>query len=91
MLILGGLLVSLFVPRRRMWVKAVTKADGRVVLEYAALARGEDPGLEDAVTGFADKHAGHERLRVEPVETRARNRPCRFRRAHPQRRHFDVR
>lgn len=57
-LILGGLLVSLFVPRRRMWVKAVTKPDGRVVLEYAALARGEDPGLEDAVTGFADKHAG---------------------------------
>lgn len=57
-LILGGLLVSLFVPRRRMWVKAVTKSDGRVVLEYAALARGEDPGLEDAVTGFADKHAG---------------------------------
>jgi cytochrome c biogenesis protein len=29
-----------------------------VVLEYAALARGEDPGLEDAVTAFADKHAG---------------------------------
>ena len=57
-LILGGLLVSLFVPRRRMWVKAVTKPDGRVVLEYAALARGEDPGLADAVTGFADKHAG---------------------------------
>ena len=57
-LILGGLLVSLFVPRRRMWVKAVTRPDGRVVLEYAALARGEDPGLEDAVTAFADKHAG---------------------------------
>jgi cytochrome c biogenesis protein len=57
-LILGGLLVSLFVPRRRMWVKAVTRADGRVVLQYAALARGEDPGLEDAVTAFADKHAG---------------------------------
>ncbi|MEF3402660.1 cytochrome c biogenesis protein ResB [Agromyces sp. CCNWLW203] len=57
-LILGGLLVSLFVPRRRMWVKAVTRPDGRVVLEYAALARGEDPGLEEAVTGFADKHAG---------------------------------
>lgn len=57
-LILGGLLVSLFVPRRRMWVKAVTKPDGRVVLEYAALARGEDPGLEEAVTSFADKHAG---------------------------------
>ena len=57
-LILGGLLVSLFVPRRRMWVKAATRPDGSVVLEYAGLARGEDPGLEDAVTAFADKHAG---------------------------------
>ena len=56
-LILAGLLVSLFVPRRRMWVKAATHADGRVVLEYAALARGEDPGLEAAVSAFADRHA----------------------------------
>jgi len=57
-LIIAGLLVSLFVPRRRMWVKAVRRPDGAVVLEYAGLARGEDPGLEDAVASFADKHAG---------------------------------
>jgi cytochrome c biogenesis protein len=57
-LILAGLLVSLFVPRRRMWVKAARRPDGTVVLEYAGLARGEDPGLEDAVAAFADKHAG---------------------------------
>lgn len=57
-LIVAGLLVSLFVPRRRMWVKAARRADGTVVLEYAGLARGEDPGLEDAVSAFADKHAG---------------------------------
>lgn len=57
-LIILGLLVSLFVPRRRMWVKAARRPDGTVVLEYAGLARGEDPGLEDAVTAFADKHAG---------------------------------
>jgi cytochrome c biogenesis protein len=50
-LILGGLLVSLFVPRRRMWVKAV---DGR--LEYAGLARGEDPTLEAAVADLARRH-----------------------------------
>lgn len=56
-LIIAGLLVSLFVPRRRMWVKAVQR-DGAVVLEYAGLARGEDPGLEDAVASFADRHAG---------------------------------
>ena len=50
-LILGGLLISLFVPRRRMWVKAV---DGR--LEYAGLARGEDPTLEAAVADLARRH-----------------------------------
>jgi cytochrome c biogenesis protein len=50
-LILGGLLVSLFVPRRRMWVKAVA---GR--LEYAGLARGEDPTLEAAVADLARRH-----------------------------------
>ncbi|WP_436407429.1 cytochrome c biogenesis protein ResB [Agromyces litoreus] len=58
LLILGGLLLSLFVPRRRMWVTATTRADGRTVLEYAGLARGDDPGLERAVEEFADAHAG---------------------------------
>jgi cytochrome c biogenesis protein len=54
-LILGGLLVSLFVPRRRMWVKAA--ADGRGArLEYAGLARGEDPTLEAAVAELARRH-----------------------------------
>ncbi|WP_052460658.1 cytochrome c biogenesis protein ResB [Microbacterium gorillae] len=54
-LALGGLLLALFIPRRRLWVRATPK-DGRVVLEYAGLARGEDPQLGAAVTAFADKH-----------------------------------
>ncbi|WP_448006899.1 cytochrome c biogenesis protein ResB [Agromyces bauzanensis] len=66
MLILAGLLVSLFVPRRRMWVKAARRPDGSVVLEYAGLARGEDPGLEDAVAAFADKHSGTADARANP-------------------------
>ena len=57
-LIIGGLLLSLFIPRRRMWVKAVTRPDGTTVLEYAGLARGDDPGLERAVEDFADEHSG---------------------------------
>ena len=56
-LVLGGLLTSLFVPRRRLWVKAVDQADGSVRLEYAGLARGEDPALEAAVTSLADRHS----------------------------------
>jgi cytochrome c biogenesis protein len=51
-----GLLAALFVPRRRMWVKATVK--GRtIVLEYAGLARGEDPTLAAAVEQVADRHA----------------------------------
>lgn len=54
-----GLLTALFVPRRRVWVKASVRddADGRVLdLEYAGLARGEDPALRAAVTQVADRH-----------------------------------
>ncbi|MGN6273980.1 MAG: cytochrome c biogenesis protein ResB [Protaetiibacter sp.] len=65
LLILGGLLVSLFVPRRRMWVKAT--ADGEQVrLEYAGLARGEDPGLADAVADIARRHAERLERRMNP-------------------------
>ncbi|HKT56085.1 MAG TPA: cytochrome c biogenesis protein ResB [Microbacterium sp.] len=52
---IAGLLLALFVPRRRMWVKA-TRADGGLRLEYAALARGEDPTLKAAVDALAAKH-----------------------------------
>ena len=58
-LALGGLMLALFVPRRRVWVKATTTDDGAVALEYAALARGEDPTLARAVD---DLVAGHARL-----------------------------
>jgi len=56
-LVLAGLLTSLFVPRRRVWVKAIPNEDGTLRLEYAGLARGEDPTLEGAVASLADKHA----------------------------------
>ena len=55
-LILGGLLTSLFVPRRRVWIKATDNADGTVRVEYAGLARGEDPGLAEAVDVLAYRH-----------------------------------
>ena len=55
MLAVLGLLAALFVPRRRMWVKA--SADGSSVrIEYAGLARGEDPTLGDAVERMAAEH-----------------------------------
>ncbi|ROP65565.1 cytochrome c biogenesis protein ResB [Curtobacterium sp. PhB115] len=54
-----GLLTSLFVPRRRIWVKAVPRTGaehGEYDLEYAGLARGEDPNLERAVADIAQRH-----------------------------------
>ena len=58
LLALGGLGLALFIPRRRMWVKA-TAADDGFHLEYAGLARGDDPTLAAAVD---DLVRGHERL-----------------------------
>jgi cytochrome c biogenesis protein len=55
LLVVGGLVTSLFVPRRRVWVKAVTADDGTVTIEYAALARGDDPTLVAAVADLAEK------------------------------------
>jgi cytochrome c biogenesis protein len=54
-LIVAGLLTGLFVPRRRVWVKAVQGDDG-LELEYAGLARGEDPTLERAIDDLAKRH-----------------------------------
>jgi cytochrome c biogenesis protein len=53
--VLAGLLTSLFVPRRRLWVVATPEGDG-VRLQYAGLARGDDAGLERAVGELADRH-----------------------------------
>ncbi|QEE62356.1 cytochrome c biogenesis protein ResB [Salinibacterium sp. dk2585] len=55
-LVIGGLIAGLFVPRRRVWVKAIDGDEG-IRLEYAGLARGEDPGLDGAVRDLAERHA----------------------------------
>jgi cytochrome c biogenesis protein len=55
LLVLGGLLLSLFVPRRRMWIVATPGPDG-TVLRYAGLARGEDANLDRAVEEVAERH-----------------------------------
>jgi cytochrome c biogenesis protein len=55
-LALAGLLLSLFVKRRRIWVRTADDGAGRTLVEVAGLARveGEDrDGLTDEVTGVA--------------------------------------
>lgn len=68
--VLGGLLLSLFVPRRRVWIKATAGPEGSVV-EYAGLARGEDPRLEAAVRDVARAHRAA--LGESPLEEAARD------------------
>lgn len=55
-LILAGLAAALFVPRRRMWVRITAPDAGRLRIEYAGLARGNDPGLATAVASLARRH-----------------------------------
>lgn len=64
-LVFLGLIVGLFVPRRRVWVKAVRRGD-TVTYEYAGLARGEDARLNDAVAEIARKHSQAAGLTMKP-------------------------
>jgi cytochrome c biogenesis protein len=53
---LAGLLTSLFIPRRRMWVSIFPEGKNKIRVEYAALARGDDPTLEAAVETTISAH-----------------------------------
>lgn len=53
LLTLGSLMLSLLVARRRVWVKLDEQG-----YQIAALARGDDPGLEKVVAGLATDLAG---------------------------------
>lgn len=52
----AGLMLSLFIPRRRMWVRATPSGEGSEI-EVAGLARSEDFALADDVTRLADRLA----------------------------------
>jgi cytochrome c biogenesis protein len=64
-LVFLGLLTGLFIPRRRVWIKAVRRAGG-VHYEYSGLARGEDPRLPEAVAEIARKHSQQLGLTMKP-------------------------
>lgn len=50
-LALTGLIATLVIGRRRVWVRASTQDDGRTTVEYGLLARGKDHGLvKEALT-----------------------------------------
>jgi cytochrome c biogenesis protein len=73
LLALTGLGLSLFVPRRRLWLRLTDAGDGRTVIDAAALARGDDPGLRadlDRTLAAAREASqrGPEPSRPPPVE-----------------------
>lgn len=45
-----GLMGSLFIPRRRVWLRATEGADGHTLVEVAGLTRHEDMGLEPEIS-----------------------------------------
>jgi cytochrome c biogenesis protein len=58
-LALGGLMMSLFVRRRRVWVRATPQAGGRTLVEVGGLARTDGDGLAEEITEITAelKHA----------------------------------
>ncbi|MGX5356902.1 cytochrome c biogenesis protein ResB [Kocuria sp. KH4] len=82
-----GLLMSLFISRRRVWVRAArgTDEDGRActVLEYGLLARGEDPRLaaeaerlSELWTGQWESAGVRDRESAGPAPARAGSEPA---------------
>ncbi len=53
LLAVAGLVLSLYVRRRRVWVRATRDADGRTVVEVAGLARSESGNLDAEVAHIA--------------------------------------
>ncbi|MGV9312719.1 cytochrome c biogenesis protein ResB [Streptomyces sp. NPDC003691] len=51
---IGGLAASLFVQRRRIWVRAVTGPDGVTVVEMAGLGRSESARLPEELGGLVE-------------------------------------
>ncbi len=55
-----GLMLSLFVRRRRLWVRATATHDGGTLVEVAALGRTEGIDLEPDVAHVAERLQGHQ-------------------------------
>ena len=59
-----GLTLSLFVRRRRVWVRAVTDGQGRTVVEVAGLVRQENLELTTELAGIMDDVTASDEVRA---------------------------
>ena len=62
LLIMGGLGVSLFVTRRRAWIRVLPGSPNTI--EFAALARGDDPGLGPALNRWVEEFSKAENSKL---------------------------
>ena len=70
----GGLILSLFVPRRRVWVR-VHATEGGAILEVAGLARSDDPTLEGDMQALASKLSSAQDGPLDTAPSQDRGRP----------------
>jgi cytochrome c biogenesis protein len=62
MFIMGGLILTLFVTRRRVWIRVIPGKPNTV--EFAALARGDDPGLASALDRLVEDFSQNENSKL---------------------------
>lgn len=66
LLAVAGLILSLYINRRRVWVRTGTHGDGRTMVEYGLLARGEDHRLAAEAAALRKLLAEEWQLDPEP-------------------------
>lgn len=71
LLAVAGLILSLYVNRRRVWVRTGTAADGRTMVEYGLLARGEDHRLAGEATALRKLFSAEWQLPEDTEQTTA--------------------
>jgi cytochrome c biogenesis protein len=78
LLAVAGLILSLYVNRRRVWVRTGTHEDGRTMVEYGLLARGEDHRLAAEAQTVRTLLAGEWQLPAEPGSGESQQTPSRI-------------
>jgi len=69
LLAVAGLVVSLYLNRRRVWVRTGTHDDGRTMVEYGLLARGEDHRLAGEAAAIRELLQREWQLAPDPSDT----------------------
>jgi cytochrome c biogenesis protein len=69
LLAVAGLVTSLYISRRRVWVRTGTHQDGRTMIEYGLLARGEDHRLAGEAAAVRELLANEWQISPHPSDT----------------------